>query len=79
VNNEYHPFIGCINASANILQKHYYSSVKGHTTIDLDFLEQLFNNSILPPQEDCGVVEPITSRRRYCGKWLATAYGLVTN
>jgi hypothetical protein len=68
VNNEYHPFIGCINATAGILQKHYYSSVKGHTTIDLDFLEQLFNNSILPSREDCGVIEPMSSRRKYCGK-----------
>ncbi|EYE90406.1 uncharacterized protein EURHEDRAFT_417473 [Aspergillus ruber CBS 135680] len=66
VNGDYHPYIGCVNASSSFLQKHYYTSVKGYTSMDLYFLEQLFNESILPSQEECGVIEPLTSRRKYC-------------
>jgi len=66
VNDEYHPYIGCIHESPNFLQKHYYGSIKGHTSIDLDFLEQLFNDSILPSQEECAVIEPLTSHQKYC-------------
>ncbi|EYE90581.1 uncharacterized protein EURHEDRAFT_466851, partial [Aspergillus ruber CBS 135680] len=62
----YHPYIGCVHGTADFLQKHHYSSVKGHTSIDIDFLEQLFNDSILPSQEECAVIEPLTSRRKYC-------------
>lgn len=69
MNNEYHPYIGCVHGTADFLQKHHYSSVKGHTSIDIDFLEQLFNDSILPSQEECAVIEPLTSRRKYCGMW----------
>ncbi|EAW25652.1 uncharacterized protein NFIA_044710 [Aspergillus fischeri NRRL 181] len=66
VNGDHHPYIGCVNASSSFLQKHYYTSVKGYTSMDLEFLEQLFNESILPSQEECGVIEPLTSRRKYC-------------
>lgn len=37
--------------------------------MDLEFLEQLFNESILPSQEECGVIEPLATRRKYCGKY----------
>jgi hypothetical protein len=72
VNDEYHPYIGCINELPDVLRKHYYSSIKGYTTLDLEFLEQLFNDSILPSQEECAVIEPLTSRRKFCGKCLVT-------
>jgi hypothetical protein len=67
INNEHQPYIGCVNATPDILQKHYYGSIKGHTSIDLEFLEQLFNDAILPAQEECGIIKPLTSRRKYCG------------
>ncbi|EAW17145.1 uncharacterized protein NFIA_005070 [Aspergillus fischeri NRRL 181] len=79
VNNEYHLYIGCVNESPNFLSKHYHSSVKGHTTIDLDFLERLFNDSILPSREDCGVIEPLTSRRKYYVNIQAAPYILFTS
>jgi hypothetical protein len=56
-----------VNATPDFLQKHYYGSIKGHTSLDLEFLEQLFNESILPAQEECGIIEPLTSRRKFCG------------
>ncbi|KAG2001619.1 hypothetical protein GB937_010062 [Aspergillus fischeri] len=73
VNGDHHPYIGCVNASSSFLQKHYYTSVKGYTSMDLEFLEQLFNESILPSQEECGVIEPLTSRRKYC---VFTSHGI---
>lgn len=42
--------------------------IQGHTAIDLQFLEDLFNKEILPATEECGVFEPLSSRRKYCGK-----------
>jgi hypothetical protein len=57
-----------VNESPDFLQKHYRNSIKGHTTVDLQFLEQLFIDEILPSQEECGVIEPANSRRKYCGK-----------
>jgi hypothetical protein len=68
----HHPYISCINSGPGPLQKHYHSSLKGHTSIDLEFLERLFNESILPSQEECAVIEPLTTRRKFCGKWLLT-------
>jgi hypothetical protein len=68
VNNEYHPYIGCVNGSPGPQQKHYQSSVKGHTSIGLVFLEHLFNDFILPSQEECVFIEPLKARRKYCGK-----------
>lgn len=78
MNGDYHPYIGCVNASSSFLQKHYYTSVKGYTSMDLDFLEQLFNESILPSQEECGVIEPLTSRRKYCGEYFESGWQAVT-
>jgi hypothetical protein len=42
--------------------------IQGHTALDLAFLEDLFNKDILPPEEECGVFEPLASRRKFCGK-----------
>lgn len=78
MNGDHHPYVGCVNASPSFLQKHYYTSVKGHTSIDLEFLEQLFNESILPSQEECGVIEPLTSRRKYCGEYFRSSWTSVT-
>jgi hypothetical protein len=36
--------------------------------MDLEFLEQLFNNAIIPAQEECGMIEPVTSQQKYYGK-----------
>lgn len=66
INNKHHPYISCINSAPGPLQKHYHSSLKGHTSIDLEFLERLFNESILPSQEECAVIEPLTTRRKFC-------------
>lgn len=38
----------------------------------MQFLEDLFNKEILPATEECGVFEPLSSRRKYCGKYLIT-------
>ncbi|PYH99822.1 hypothetical protein BO71DRAFT_415300 [Aspergillus ellipticus CBS 707.79] len=65
VNGNYHPYIACLNTSPAYLQKHYRVSVKDYISINLEFLEQLFNESILPSQEECGVIEPLTTRRKY--------------
>lgn len=46
--------------------------IQGHTAIDLQFLEDLFNKEILPATEECGVFEPLSSRRKYCGKCFLT-------
>lgn len=78
MNGDYHPYIGCVNASSSFLQKHYYTSVKGYTSMDVDFLEQLFNESILPSQEECGVIEPLISRRKYCGEYFESDWQAVT-
>lgn len=77
MNGEYHPYVECVNQGPGFLQKHYSSSVKGHTSIDLEFLEQLFNDLIMPSQEDCGVIEPLTSRRKFCGKCFSNIFQLL--
>jgi hypothetical protein len=74
VNDEYYPYIGCVNESPDFLQKHYYGSIKGHTSLDLEFLEKLFNEAILPSQEECAVIKPLTSRRKYYGKYSITTH-----
>ncbi|CBF80826.1 predicted protein [Aspergillus nidulans FGSC A4] len=79
INNEHHPYISCINSTPGPLQKHYHSSLKGHTSIDLEFLEQLFNESILPSQEECAVIEPLTTRRKFCVNIQETPYILFTS
>jgi hypothetical protein len=38
----------------------------------LQFLEDLFNKEILPVTEECGVFEPLSSCRKYCGKHFPT-------
>ncbi|CBF82218.1 predicted protein [Aspergillus nidulans FGSC A4] len=40
--------------------------IQGHTAVDLEVLEDLFNKEILPATEECGVFEPLSSRRKYC-------------
>jgi hypothetical protein len=40
--------------------------------MDFSFLEDLFNKEVLPPAKECGVFEPLSSRRKYCGKYLLT-------
>lgn len=52
--------------------------IQGHTAIDLQFLEDLFNKEILPATEECGVFEPLSSRRKYCGKYFLTTLYPVT-
>ncbi|EAA67000.1 hypothetical protein AN8575.2 [Aspergillus nidulans FGSC A4] len=44
--------------------------VKGHAAIDLGFLEELFNNETLQETEECGVIEPLASRRVFCAQFL---------
>jgi hypothetical protein len=73
INNEYQLYIRCVNATPDFLQKHYYGSIKGHISIDLEFLEQLFNESLLPSQEECGIIEPLTSCQKYYSKYLPGA------
>ncbi|BCR90626.1 uncharacterized protein ACHE_60512A [Aspergillus chevalieri] len=68
VHGEYAPFIGCINGSYGGLTKHHMGQIQGHTAIDLQFLEDLFNKEILPATEECGVFEPLSSRRKYCDR-----------
>ncbi|EAA66773.1 hypothetical protein AN9487.2 [Aspergillus nidulans FGSC A4] len=79
INNKHHPYISCINSAPGPLQKHYHSSLKGHTSIDLEFLERLFNESILPSQEECAVIEPLTTRRKFCVNIQETPYILFTS
>jgi hypothetical protein len=43
-------------------------AIQGYATLDLSFLEDLFNNKIMAPSEECGVFEPMQSRRKFCGK-----------
>lgn len=74
INGDYYPYIRYSNASPGFLQKYYYTLVKGHTSIDLEFLEKLFNKLILPSQEEYSIIKPLTSRRKYCGKYLASTW-----
>lgn len=76
----YHdPYIGCVNDDFLPVTKHYRGSIQGHTMIDFEFLEALFNKDILPPTEECGVIESLRTRRKYCGKYLRTTFLAVTN
>lgn len=68
VHGEFPPYIGCSNGSNEFLTKNHRGSIQGHTSIDLQFLEDLFNHDIMPPTEECGVFESLASRRKYCGK-----------
>lgn len=49
------------------------------TTLDLKFLEDLFNKDLIPPEEECGIFEPLSSRRKYCRKYLLTTFQLPAN
>lgn len=49
------------------------------TTLDLNFLEDLFNKDLIPPEEECGIFEPLSSRRKYCRKYLLTTFQLPAN
>lgn len=79
VNGTYTPYIGCVNDTDTPLTTHHRMAIQGHTNLDLSFLEDLFNKNILPPSEECGVFEPMVSRRKFCGKWFVTAWLLPTN
>ncbi|ODM21423.1 hypothetical protein SI65_02267 [Aspergillus cristatus] len=68
VHGEYDPYIGCINESYGVLTKHHRGAIQGHTVINLQFLEDLFNKEIIPATEECGVFESLSSRRKYCGR-----------
>jgi hypothetical protein len=68
VHGEYPPYIGCVNETYDFLTKHHRGAVQGHAAIDLEFLEDLFNKDILPPSEECGSFEPLSSRRKYCDR-----------
>ncbi|BCR91198.1 uncharacterized protein ACHE_70041S [Aspergillus chevalieri] len=68
VHGEFPPYIGCSNGSNEFLTKHHRGSIQGHTSIDLQFLEDLFNHDIMPPTEECGVFESLASRRKYCDR-----------
>lgn len=74
MHGEYAPYIGCVNETYDFLTKHHRGAIQGHTVIDLQFLEDLFNKEIIPPVEECGVFEPLSSRRKYCGKYFLTAF-----
>ncbi|OJJ78603.1 uncharacterized protein ASPGLDRAFT_1510767, partial [Aspergillus glaucus CBS 516.65] len=66
VHGEYPPYIGCSNGSNEFLTKHHRGSIQGHTSLDIQFLEDIFNHNIMPATEECGVFESLASRRKYC-------------
>lgn len=61
------------------MTKHHRGAIQGHTVINLQFLEDLFNKEIIPATEECGVFESLSSRRKYCGRYLSAIWQLVTN
>ena len=61
------------------MTKHHRGAIQGHTVINLQFLEDLFNKEIIPATEECGVFESLSSRRKYCGRYLSATWQLVTN
>ena len=67
-------YSACINSTDHFMTPHFRQAIQGHTGLDLDFLENLFNNNILLNDEQCGTFEPLSSRRKYCGKQLPTSY-----
>lgn len=69
VHGEHDPYIGCVN---DPLPRHYRGTVLGHSVLNLQFLEDLFNEGVIPPTEECNVIEPLKTQRGYCGKHLET-------
>ena len=65
---EHDPYIECVNESYDST-KHYRQSVQGQTVLNMQFLEDLYNKGILPPTEECGVFEPLSSRRKHCSMY----------
>ncbi|OJJ04472.1 hypothetical protein ASPVEDRAFT_43949 [Aspergillus versicolor CBS 583.65] len=62
------PYIGCSNGTDDFLSKHHRATGIAPTSMDLDFLEELFNKDILPPPELCGTIEPVSSRKKHCDR-----------
>jgi hypothetical protein len=48
---------------------HYSRTVTGFAVMDIDFLEKLFNENLIPDSEECGVIEQLKSTRRFCGNF----------
>ncbi len=61
------PYIGCSNDTDDCLSKHHRPAGPVPATLDIEFLEELFNKGLLPPAEVCGTIEPVSSRKKYCG------------
>ncbi|OJJ57920.1 hypothetical protein ASPSYDRAFT_1018177 [Aspergillus sydowii CBS 593.65] len=62
------PYIGCSNDTDDCLSKHHRPAGPVPATLDIEFLEELFNKGLLPPAEVCGTIEPVSSRKKYCGR-----------
>ncbi|KAL4804182.1 hypothetical protein BDV18DRAFT_162592 [Aspergillus unguis] len=60
------PYIACVNEGFKQPPKHHRQFIPSLTGVDVDFLEDLFNKDILPPAEECGTFESLSSRRAYC-------------
>jgi hypothetical protein len=72
-------YSACVNATDHFATPHHRQAIRGYTAMDMDFLENLFNNNILPNTEECGIFEPLASRRKYCGKQFLTSFQAVSN
>lgn len=79
VDGSYTPYIGCVNDTGLFQTKHHRGSIMNFTTLDLKFLEDLFNKDLVPPEEECGIFEPLSSQWKYCCKYLPTTCQLPAN
>jgi hypothetical protein len=59
--------VACVNYNPQNRKSHYFKPALRQAQLDVDFLERIFTENLLPPREECFVLEQMAARKPECG------------
>ena len=59
----------CSQSTVQHHKQHFFRPIASNDKIDIEFLKNLLLRDYEAPEQECGIIEPLSTRRKFCGMY----------